>query len=208
MNICVFGDSIAWGSHDKSGGGWVNRLQSFFLWQSDGHRVYNLGVYNDDSESLSRRLHSEAACRDAGLIVLAIGVNDASGIGSASARRTPLSIFCRNIDGLTSQARKTASRIVWAGLTRVDERLTMPIPYAPDQYYENSSIAEFDCAIRQLCTKEKLPYIELASVLTTEDLADGIHPNDNGHTKILKRVLPAVQLALAAETPTPPDRNQ
>lgn len=44
MVICIFGDSITWGTSDSEKGGWVERLKVYFGEKYDID-VYNLGVF-------------------------------------------------------------------------------------------------------------------------------------------------------------------
>ena len=72
-------------------------------------------------------------------------------------------------------------------------RKTNPIPWHPERSYNNSSIEEYNQALKDICEKEKLQHIDIyKEFLKQADykklLEDGLHPNDKGHQLIFEIV--------------------
>jgi lysophospholipase L1-like esterase len=193
MKICVFGDSIAWGACDFEKGGWVECLKIYCMAKDNDVDVYNLGISNDDTEKMLRRFDFEASVRKPDFIMFAVGINDASCLGSKDTPRILLGSFRSNMVELIKKAKTIADTVICVGLTRVDEVKTMPIPYAPDQYYTNERIMLYDKEIESLCVEKSISYITVANLLTKEDLEDGIHPNAVGHEKMFQAMKAALE---------------
>jgi lysophospholipase L1-like esterase len=190
--ICVFGDSITWGAVDPKEGGWANRLRNYF--ESQGLRVdedvdvYNLGVSGDNTADLAVRFDAEVRARKPDTIIFAIGINDAQFLISKNANRVPIEILSQNIIRLTNQAKAVAGKVIIIGLTRVDETKTNPIPWNPNKKYLNRDIERYDRALHDLAQVQDITYIRVSDIISTQDLADGIHPNSAGHEKLFKLI--------------------
>lgn len=188
MVICVFGASSTWGAWDKEKGGWVNRLRLFLESGNEGADVYNLGVSGDTTEDLLKRLDCEAGAREAELVIFSIGENDSAYENKEGNYQVPPEEFKKNILKLIKTAGKFASKIIFLGLKPVDESRTKPVPWHDVIYYTNKNINFYDDIIEDICSKHEIGYIDMKSVLGKADLADGIHPNENGHQKIFGAV--------------------
>jgi len=193
MNICIFGDSITWGAYDPQNGGWVNRLKNYFEEQGEDNDVYNLGVSGDSTTDLFERIEIETKSREANLIIFAIGVNDAQFIHSTNSNRISDGDFESNIKKLFEIAKEFTSKIIFIGLTPVDETKTKPIPWNTDKTYTNERIKKFDQIIENFCLKNNLKFIPINDLLNNDDLIDGLHPNTQGHIKIFDRVKPEIE---------------
>jgi len=196
MNICIFGDSITWGAYDPQNGGWVNRLKNYFEKQGEDNDVYNLGVSGDSTTDLFERIEIETKSREANLIIFAIGVNDAQFIHSTNSNRISDGDFESNIKKLFEIAKEFTSKIIFIGLTPVDETKTKPIPWNTDKTYTNERIKKFDQIIENFCLKNNLKFIPINDLLNNDDLIDGLHPNTQGHIKIFDRVKPEIEFAV------------
>lgn len=199
MNICIFGDSITWGAGDPQNGGWVNRLQNYFEAQDNDIGIYNLGVCGDSTSDLLERIEIEAKSRKANLIVFAIGINDAQFIHSANSNRVSDEDFESNIGKLFEIARKFTPKIIFVGLTPVNESKTKLIPWNTDKTYTNERISKFDRIIKDFCLKNNLKYIPVNDLLSKDDLIDGLHPNVKGYIKMFKRIRPEIESVVKAE---------
>lgn len=188
MNICIFGASGTWGANDHELGGWVERLKLYCLESFDDVTVYNLGVSGDNTIKLLRRFAVEAAARKPDLIVFSIGTNDSQSVDTIGNHRVPPENFEINLGELRSAALKYTNKIVFVGLPRVDEKRTMPIPWSPTKYYDNSSLAKYDGIVQSFCEKNAIPWVDISQLLTSDDLDDGLHPNARGHQKIFVAV--------------------
>lgn len=187
MRICIFGDSIVWGANDWEKGGWAERLKVHYL-KGFGIGVYNLGVDGDDSRTLLVRAESEIDARGADIIIFSIGINDSQHILGKQGPRVSMEDFKGNIEKLAIMARRYTDRVFFVGLYSVDESKTRPIPWNRAISYTNDSIRTYDSAIRDLCQKEGLAYIDTKDTIMPDDLDDGLHPGSQGHAKIAERV--------------------
>lgn len=198
-NICIFGDSIAYGAWDSGIGGWVDRIRQFLhdrTYQSrftDYYFVYHLGIPGNTTRDILRRLPVEARAREPHLIIFAVGINDARHQDAEKTQNVPADEFTNNIRALIMEARggahprRSARDIMFIGLTEVDEQKTMP--FEENTYFENSSIARYNEIIKTVCKQEKVPFVDMSGVLDPlNDLEDGLHPNEEGHKKIFEAV--------------------
>ena len=184
MNICVFGDSIAWGANDLERGGWVERLKMYYLEQSDDIEVCNLGISGNVTEQVLDRMDVECKARDPQIILFAIGINDTQFFRSEQKIRVSESDFRRNIECLIEKAKQYTSKIIFVGLTRVDEPKVQPLPWNHDKEYRNDFIGRYDDALKEIVKSLRCEYIGVKDVIQKEDLDDGLHPNGKGHEKM------------------------
>jgi lysophospholipase L1-like esterase len=187
-NVCIFGDSIAWGKADTEKGGWANRLKIFFEKEDEDIEVYNLSVSGNITDDVLEKMVTESQMRQANLLIFAIGINDSQYIKAKDNPRTSLDKFKNSLRELIAQSRKFTKEIVFLGFTDIDESKTMPIPWKKDVYYDKENVTIYDQALKSVCEEEKVSYINMKGVIKLEDLADGVHPNSIGHEKIYQRV--------------------
>ena len=211
MRIFVFGDSIAQGLYDTSGG-WVERIASTLHQKSldnmlngDGKSsftVYNLGVSGDSTEGVLARIKQEVEARriyeDDDLIILAVGIND-SILKADNTVLMDVYEFQEAYEKLIKETQKLTSHVYCLGLTAVDEKLTSPWPYSlSGKQYRNNRINLFEDSIKQSTERLDLPFIPLhdqfiAQLGTGQTLlADGLHPNEAGHELIANVVKESV----------------
>ncbi len=188
MNICIFGDSIAFGAYDEEAGGWVNRLRNYLEGKIDDINVYNLSIPGDTTEELLKRTEMEAKSRQPDMIIFAIGVNDSEIIRSEKTELVPPAEFLENLEKLLVIAKKFTKKIIFVGLTSVDEALTNPVDWNMEAVYTNQNIKKYDVMLERFCENNKLKFIPLNNIIKIEDLFDGVHPNSAGHQKIFEKV--------------------
>ncbi|MCH8741972.1 hypothetical protein IH779_03700 [Patescibacteria group bacterium] len=200
--ILIFGDSIAHGAWDTEKGGWVQRTKSFLdeetLSESENeHTIYNLGVSGNNTEDLLERFEFETKQRlkedDEELIfIFAIGVNDSQFIHSKNGLKFSPEEYKSNLNQLLNLAKKFSSKIIFVGLTPVDEAKTTPIPWNTDKSYKNEYIKKFNDVLSEFCKEKKIYFIEIFKELIEKDyqslLEDGLHPNSEGHKKVFEIV--------------------
>lgn len=214
MRILVFGDSIGQGFWDSQGG-WVQRLINEYHEQSlknmlagkDGYiEMYNLGIAGDTARGVlkrmkyevkSRRLHAEAE-----VIVIAIGMNDTMIYKGVDA--TPPDLFHDELVQLLESARELTAKLLFVGLTAVDDAACSPWKYSStEECFNNDRIWQFESITREFCKEEHISHVKIFEKFKkahekTGLLADGLHPNDAGHAFIANLVKPAIdKLALA-----------
>ena len=191
--ITVFGDSIAYGAWDKDKGGWVSRLRSMLETNTDNFlHVYNLAIPGETSTGVNTQFNYEYGYRHHHLfhniIIFAIGINDSLvGFGKNS---VPREIFQKNIESLIEKAQKYTNKVIFVGLTRVDEDI-IPQNLESSVYTEsfiNTEINEYDHILKITCDKHKIKYIDVQDILKTDELSDGLHPNEIGHQKLADKI--------------------
>lgn len=193
----MFGDSIAFSSSDLVNG-WVQRLASFLgmknLSGDDYYCLYNLAVPGNTTEDLLKRFNFEVKQRfsedEEVIIIFAIGINDSQFLRSQNDNRISLKELSGNVEKLIASAKGFSSKIVFLGLTPVDELKTIPIPWNKDKSYKNEYIKRYDSVIKNICKREGVYFVDISSKISVGDfknlLEDGLHPNLEGHRKIFE----------------------
>jgi len=202
MNILVFGDSIVYGECTPATDCWVNRLRMYLDKKYDYKSyVHSLGISGHVSEEILTRFDSECKPRHRPerdgktVIIFGIGINDTQDLDGQD--RTSIEDFKKNIGALITKAKKFTDEITFVGLTPVDEpKVKNRFSSSTKQYksYFNEKIIKYDNAIGQICRGQQVQYIYIFDLFTSKDLADGLHPNSEGHEKIFKRVLEELKL--------------
>ena len=200
--ILVFGDSIVYGAWDREKeGGWVQRLRKLldekhFIESDFDYSVYNLGVSGNTIGELLERFEFETKQRleegEEIIIIFQIGINDSQFVISQNGLRTLSEKFRENIKELISSAKKFSSKVIFIGLTPVNEEKTTPIPWNPDKIYKNENIKRNDEIIKSVCKENNIYFVEIFEKWLKSDyknlLEDGLHPNSEGHKKIVEDV--------------------
>jgi len=194
-NILVFGDSITWGANDWEKGGWVEHLK-VYLGKNYDSIVYNLGIDGEKTPTLLARFEPEIKPRtEEGLetiIIFAVGINDSYFVHSKNDNVIKFEDFKKNIENLIVLARKFSSKIIFIGLTPVDETETTPIPWDADKSYKNEYVKKYNDFISYICKDKNIFFIDILNDWLKKDykilLDDGLHPNSKGHEKIFETV--------------------
>ncbi len=192
----IFGDSITFGSWDKDCGGWVNRLRLSI--DNDDKitscHVFNLGISGQTTGEIIDRIENESAKRireDANnIIVIAAGVNDTQIIGGKI--RTSEEEFRYNIATLIRQAKQFTDKVIYVGLTPVDESRTNPVYFDRTLNWKNKYIESYDKIVMDVCLKEGVHYVKLFDKIDPLKMMDGLHPSAEGHKDIAEIVKPVV----------------
>ena len=156
--------------------------------------VYNLRIPGNTFADLLERVEFETKQRlkadEETIIIYAIGINDSQFVHSKEKHNVPLDKFRENIQKLIDKAKEYSYKIAFLGLTPVDERKTISIPWNPDKSYKNEYIEKYDQAIKKACEENEIYFIEILErlkALNYQDLLeDGLHPNSKGHEKFFE----------------------
>ncbi|MBI4708988.1 MAG: hypothetical protein HY764_02145 [Candidatus Portnoybacteria bacterium] len=202
--IFVFGDSITYGSWDASGG-WVQRLREFLDEENQADPnsyciVFNLGVPANTSTNLVSRFQTEFSLRKdqnaEKIAIFFIGIND-SRYTQDSGFQVSTSTFTSNIRKLINQAKGNNAKPIFLSITPVDESKTAPIPWNPNISFTNNNIRQFNKILKSVCNVNGASYIDTYSKFINYAesgldykslLADGLHPNSEGHRIIYETV--------------------
>lgn len=186
MNICIFGDSTAWGAYDLEKGGWVNRLWLYLAKTDKDIDVYNLSISGGTTKTILDRFENEAKIRNANVLIFQSGGNDAY-YNNAGQFKVPIDEFKKNIAEIISRSRKIADKMIFISFKNVDESRTMPVSWK-DIYYKNENIQKYCEAMKEICDKNKILFLDIFDLLKSEELYDGLHPNEIGHEKLFQKV--------------------
>ncbi len=196
-DIFIFGDSITYGEGDNEKCGWVNRLRLNL--ETNTQRdfyVYNLGISGDISEGIRKRFDFEIQTRkdeeNETIIIFAIGINDTQDINGKD--RVTIEKFAENILYLIKQAKKYSNKILFIGLSKVDETKVVPVPWSQEKRYFNRKIIQFDNKLKEICQQNEIRYFYMYDKLTLDKLADGLHPNSNGHQIICDKIIEEIKI--------------
>lgn len=212
MRVLVFGDSITQGFFAETAG-WVQRLFNYYGAEIlkdlsvDWIEVFNLGISGDRTDWLVERFDDETQARvehwqnEDLIIILAIGIND-SGIDDGKERSNPAK-YGRDLTNLISEAKKFSDKIIMVGLTACEEEIVNDRTYK-SKHLSNDRIKEFENTLADVATNEHLNYVPIFDKFKTklDDgkklLADGLHPNDEGHKLMFELVKPELERLISA----------
>ena len=194
--VGVFGDSITLGRGNNIDRGWCGRLRKEFEAKDYYNILYNLGIPDNTSTNLLKRMPTECETRfkkiregDKIVLVIAIGINDVRYLGSKDNPQTTIEQFKENIKGISTIANNYADKVTFIGLTPVDEEITLE--YEGTQFF-NERIIQFNQVIEEHCKEEELQFINLTNVWDEanlkEVLDDGLHPNSKGYELLFNHI--------------------
>jgi lysophospholipase L1-like esterase len=201
-HVIIFGDSVAYGLFDPSGG-WVQRVRAQVDRRNiaeNGYwtHVYNLAVSGDTAADLLGRIETELPARrdsesaQKNVVLFALGINDSAYLINERRARFTDEEFRSNLQSLVGAARKHADKIGFISPFLVNQSAVDPVPWATDMAYRNSLIRNFNMVIQSLCLAEGFDYVDLLTLWSDGEakryLQDGVHPNVDGHALIAGRV--------------------
>lgn len=213
MRILVFGDSITQGFFDSQGG-WVARLANKYHQsalknlKADWPAVFNLGISADDVKDVLDRIENETKARyykdnieEEIIVVVAVGINDSLLIDNKAFK--DVYDFQETYEKLIDKASNVADKVLFMGLTAVDEKHTNPYPGSNQgKQYLNNRINLFEDCIKQACNLKDVPFVRVHDeyIAALENgqtlLSDGLHPNDVGHQFVLDIIEPHIEKLL------------
>ena len=138
---------------------------------------------------LGARIYSETPYEEdyIPIIIFDIGKNDSIYNKEKGNTWVKIDKFEKNLNELIKQAKKFTSKIFFIGLAKVNEEETIPWEENGDSYC-NENIKKYNLVVEKICKEDGVYFIPIQDLLKKKDLSDGLHPNENGHEKIFKRV--------------------
>lgn len=201
FQILIFGASSTHGNGDELGG-WAHRIRLHVIKKTmddpDKYHgnVFNLGVPGDSAEDVLNRIEPEIKARlfyPETIILLSVGTNDSRIKYDNKKAFFTDKAFEENQDKLIKIVKKYTNKILFVGLTPVDEKITDPWY---DCSYLNERIEKFNNIIKSVCREHNVEYLDLYNQFILKDylknIYDGLHPNSSGHKKIFDLVQPFV----------------
>ena len=211
MRVLAFGDSIAQGFWSVEGG-WVEKLRRNYdglalkdLKNNNQPEIFNLGVSGDTTRNLLARVELETKVRkwpgDPITVLLAIGTNDE--LFQNDEQLVGPDEFKANVRKILSTLRPLADKIMLIGNASCDEKLTRPVFWS-DIHYTNEQLMKYEEYIAEIAADENIPFVPIFEKFqegqsSKQLLADGLHPNDDGHQLIFELVRPELDKLLSSK---------
>ena len=192
-SICLFGDSIVWGSYDVEKGGWGTMLRNHLESAGRSYDVYNLGISAETTDTLLDHFEHECRIRQPILTVIAIGINDACEDQQKGDHQVDPETFAANLRDLTAIAKEVSNHVIYVGITPVDENIVAPAHWRDHLYYRNNHGEAFNRLIEEHCVENDCLFVPMMNVLGMSDLEDGLHPNTEGHEKMFVEIRKEVE---------------
>jgi lysophospholipase L1-like esterase len=186
--ILVFGDSITYGQLDLEMGGWVNRLRLRLANDSSiaSCHVFNMGISGQTTGEILERFERECKGRVLedfnNIIVIAAGINDSQLFDNA-----PLADeeeLRANVKALIEKAKALTPKVIYVGLTPVDDNRTIPFIWDKSRKWINERVAAYDEIISTVCSEMGVRYVYVYDQIDPATNADGLHPSEEGHEKL------------------------
>ncbi|PDQ17537.1 arylesterase [Mesorhizobium sanjuanii] len=180
LQIVGFGDSLMAGFSLGPGEGFTDKLQAALRAKGHDVTVANAGVSGDTSSGGLSRLDWSVP-EGTKLVILELGANDMlRGISTA--------ITQKNLDDMLAKLKQRKIAVLLAGM-RAAPNLGAD--------YQNS----FDAIFPKLAEKYGVPlypfFLDGVAGETAFQLDDGLHPNARGVDRMVERILPTVEKAIA-----------
>jgi len=187
--IAIFGDSISYGVWDTVGGGWFSRLRKYYEMKSQEHQFYNFSICGYTSDDLVKVVKFETSLKKLDIAFVAIGINDAGFIENKNKPWVSQKRFEKNIQKIHQILKVNVKKIIFVGLTKVNEKKTDPIVYSRLHFYYNDRIKQYNDLINEYCIINKLDFIDVYSEFKIKYINnDGLHPNSLGQKYIFEKV--------------------
>src|SRR3989344_2937242 len=188
--VIIFGDSIACGAWDESGG-WALKLQQKLLTETvksnlkTEYWVYNLSLPGATTREVLTRFESELKPRlsedEQTIIIFALGINDSAFNNETKQSQVPLEEFKQNLRLLITTAKQYTDKIIFVAPSLVNEAKVDPIPWYPPFSYLNQEISKFSQALE---AETKVVNISLVKVEKADLSLDGVHLSNPGHQAV------------------------
>ena len=188
--IAFFGSSTIYGTADSELGGFVNRFRLWYESVDPRHRVYNLGIWGEQTRSLIDRIDSESSRRRPHLIMIYPGFNDCRRDGSADQPNVlALEDFREAMRELISRAQAVTETVVLTGIPFDDTRTT-PYPNT-SSYYLLRDAEEYTQALRSVAQEQDARILDFFAALIDHDMRnlladDGLHGNADCHERLYR----------------------
>jgi len=180
--ILVLGDSLSAGYGVPLDDAWVSRLEERLRARGHPHRVVNAGISGDTTRGGLSRLPNALERHRPAIVIIALGGND-------GLRGLSLQAMRDNLTTMVRLAREAGAKPMLAGVR-------LPPNYGP--VYRN----RFRDVFRDLADALEVPLVPKIMAGVAEDpdlmLDDGIHPNADGHARIVDNIWPVLEPLLAA----------
>lgn len=188
--IAIFGSSTIYGTADSVMGGFVNRLRLWHETNDHRNRVYNLGVWGEQTSALIERIAPEAKARRPHLILVYPGFNDCRRIDAPNGSiATPLDEFTGLMQNLLSVALSVAPTAVMTGYP-FDESRTQPYR-GTNVFYCMKDAKQYTERLVDLAVSLDVKVVNFFRAFEGVDMApllasDGLHGSSECHRRLFE----------------------
>lgn len=180
--VVGFGDSLMAGYGVGPGEGFTEKLQAALTAKGVDAEVVNAGVSGDTSSGGLSRLDWSVP-DNTRLVILELGAND-------MLRGITPDVTRKNLDSMMARLKERGIPVLLAGMRA-----------APNLGADYQSA--FDSIFPQLAEKYGVPlypfFLDGVAADAQYLQADGMHPNAKGVDRIVERILPVIEMAIAAK---------
>jgi lysophospholipase L1-like esterase len=198
------GDSLTAGAWDERGG-WVARIIGKIMQQNLERKnsycmPYNLGVSGDTFAGVLQRFDDEISrriCMDEDKnkiqIIFSLGTNDSIYFQNRQISLFTENEFKTNVQACVQKAKKYTDNIIMIGNLPVDESLVSPMPWSPEESYQNDRIKLFEDIKKDVSREEVITFLPVfddwVSKVDYKNLfCDGAHLNTAGHAIFAQKI--------------------
>jgi len=159
--------------------------------------VYNLGISGNTTNDLLERMDVECKARirkhrpkDEFIILVGIGTNDTRFMGKINNPQTIPQDFKDNFDKIIQLAKKHTKKVVFVGLTPVNEKLTNPYEKT---FFFNERIKQYNEIMKECCNNKGVLFLDFFEDWISNSnyigwLGDGLHPNSEGYSMMFEKI--------------------
>lgn len=188
--ITCFGSSTIYGTADSELGGFVNRLRLWHESLDERNRVYNLGIWGEQTSALIERIAPEARARRSNLILIYPGFNDCRRIASPDGdNATTTDEFADLMRPLLSTAQAVAPTVVMTGFP-FDEKRTRPYRET-NIFYRIDDARQYTDALVNVAGPLNVKVLDFFGQFQGVDMSpllasDGLHGNSRCHQRLFE----------------------
>ena len=193
--VVAIGDSVIEGKAAPDDKGWVYLFSNHLLSVGFEHSLVNNGSGGNTSEDVRRSLREDCLSLHPDLVILGVGVNDSRFRPSKGGNDVELRRFQDNVRYIVEQVRalsKAPDLIVVVQAPVIDELVD---PYKPDTHYRRGLQVTYERVLGEQAKSSQSIFVPIfdewvlrGDGFVRAHLADGLHPNVDGHRMIEKSV--------------------
>jgi lysophospholipase L1-like esterase len=197
--IYVFGDSITYGAWDMGTSGWATQFRTYLDGRKDEptYYFYPLGIHGETTAGLVKRFDNEFDARrrkddTTYTFIFAYGANDATWLTDQEKFKESLDDYASNITETIEKAKTVTDNIYLIDITTVDEERSANL-VKRNKSCLNKYVDMYNEKLYEVAQSNSINVIEVNEIFKQNEssdlfVADGLHPNEIGHSIIFEKV--------------------
>lgn len=180
--VLIIGDSIVRGAGVDDSYGWAHRLRD----RTTTANITVDGIGGRTVVDIVQQLKTYTLITF-DTIIVAVGINDSVYRSDSGTHRVHIDTYEENLRDIATSVQTTHTRLIYIGLTRVDESLTTP--YKEDKHYTNQYIDQYDQQLQSVALDVSAQYVPVPPLNGSSNLlSDGLHPSAQGYETLYKQI--------------------